>query len=277
MEGKTVMRIPTFTPALGSLLAVLALAPAAIAQTAAADPQAMPSIEMESTSASVGIGTQSGKGILRLPNLGTNCSYPFTVSGFGAGIQVGISRASAAGVVANMARVSDIAGNYSATQGEATLLAGAGSTNMKNQGNNVAIGLKSRTEGLALGIGGSGMAIQLTEPPVSVQKSYYLSFGFGKSHLNRESRAALDQVVRAWKCHYGTILLFGNSDTVGKESSNLNISELRAIAARDYLISAGFNPARLAAQPKGETNPYIATGKNVRLRTNRNVVVVVKE
>ena len=144
------MHIHKVTPVLALIIAAQMFSPAAIAQTAAGGPQ-MPTIEMESTSASVGIGGQSGRGVVYLPNLGANCSYPFTVSGFGAGIQVGISRASATGVVANMTKVADLSGSYSATQGEATLLAGAGSTNMKNQNNNVAIGLKSQTEGLALG------------------------------------------------------------------------------------------------------------------------------
>ena len=268
------MRIPTFAPALGSLLAALACSPAALAQTAAGGAPAMPTIEMQSTSASVGIGGQSGRGVLHLPNLGTNCSYPFTVSGFGAGIQLGISRATAAGVVANMTKVSDLAGSYSATQGEATLLAGAGSTNMKNQNNNVAIGLKSQTEGLALGFGGSGMEIELSEPPVPARKNYFLTFGFNKSNVNQESRAALGQVVNGWKCHYATFVLYGSTDTVGKESSNLDLSAARANAVRDYMIAAGVAPDRISVQPQGESVPYVAT--TGRLRNNRNVIVIVK-
>ena len=67
-----------------SLLAIAGGAPA-IAQT-----QNLPWVQMETMSVNAGIGGQSGDGLLHLPNLGTNCSYPFTVSGFGAGIQVGI-------------------------------------------------------------------------------------------------------------------------------------------------------------------------------------------
>src|SRR5260221_3633510 len=121
-----------------SLASALAFASSVLAQ-----PEQMPSIEMVSTSVNVGLGGQSGSGVLRLPNLGTSCAYPFKVDGFGAGIRVGISKASAAGVVANMTKFSDFAGNYTAIEGEATLIAGAGSTSMKNQNNNVVIGLKS--------------------------------------------------------------------------------------------------------------------------------------
>src|SRR5436190_549870 len=108
---------------------------------AGAQAPAAPTVEMETTSASIGIGGQSGEGRLLLPNLGTNCVYPFKVTGFGAGIQVGVSKAAAAGSVANLTRVSDVAGKYAATSGEMTLIAGAGATNMKNDRNNVMIAL----------------------------------------------------------------------------------------------------------------------------------------
>ena len=244
---------------------------------ALAQDKVLPTIEMVSTSASVGVGGQSGNGVLRLPNLGTNCAYRFTVSGFGAGIQVGISRASAVGVVANMSKVSDLAGSYSATQGEATLIAGAGSTSMKNQANNVTIGLNSRTEGLALGVGGQGMTIQLVDPVINAQHNYLLTFGFNKAHINAEDRAVLDQVVREWKCRYAAIRLYGNSDTVGRENSNLDLSAQRAIAARNYLVRAGLAPSRIYTAERGEATPVTPTSNNTRLRTNRNVVVVIEE
>ena len=98
------MRTNKVLLALSTLLLPCAVMPA-VAQA-----PAVPTIEMETTSANVGIGGQSGEGQLFLPNLGTNCVYPFKVGGFGAGIQVGISKAAAAGTVSNLMRVSDLAG-----------------------------------------------------------------------------------------------------------------------------------------------------------------------
>ena len=99
------MHISKYTINAAFLLALAAGGPA-VAQTAD-----FPYVEIESTSFNVGIGGSSGDGLLRLPNLGTNCTYPFKVSGFGAGIQLGISKASASGGVANMTRVSDLSGD----------------------------------------------------------------------------------------------------------------------------------------------------------------------
>ncbi len=265
------MNATTLTLPAGLLLAAVAAAPAA------AQAPAFPFVEMESTSVNVGIGGQSGDGILRLPNLGTNCTYPFKVSGFGAGIQVGISKASASGAVQNMTRVSDLGGDYSAAQGEATIGAVGGGTNMKNNRNNVVINLKSNTQGLQLGFGGQGMSIRVAEPPANAPKVYVLEFGFNKDWVGQEGRPVLDRVVAGWKCRYGEIWLFGHSDTTGKEDSNLDLSGKRAAASRDYLVGAGVNPARIHILAKGENSPLVATAQNVRLRSNRAVVVLVQE
>src|ERR1700761_5619917 len=111
-----------FIPLVAALLLVSASSIPAAAQTRPTTPW----IELESTSVNLGLGGQSGEGQLQLPNLGTNCRYPFKVSGFGAGVHVGISKIAASGPVANMTRIADLAGQYSATQGEATIIAGGG-------------------------------------------------------------------------------------------------------------------------------------------------------
>jgi outer membrane protein OmpA-like peptidoglycan-associated protein len=266
------MRPSQYAVLAGSLIG-LAAGSAAVAQT-----PNFPYVEIQSTSINVGVGGQSGDGMLNLPNLGTNCTYPFKVSGFGAGVQLGISRISASGGVANMMQVSDLNGNYSAGQGEATIGAGGGAIAMSNNRNKVAIQLKSNTQGLQLGFGGQGMSVQLgAAPPPNPQKTYMLEFGFNKNWVGQAGRPVLDRVASVWKCRYGNIWLFGHTDTTGKEDGNLNLSETRAAAARNYLIGAGIAPTRIHILAKGENSPLVATANNVRLRTNRAVVVVIQE
>lgn len=260
-----------------SVFAALALAIAAGAPAVAQTPN-FPYIEVETTSVNVGIGGQSGEGRLNLPNLGTNCSYPFKVSGFGAGIQVGVSKISASGGVQNLTRVADLSGDYSAIEGQATVLAGAGAASLKNKSNNVRIDLKATTQGLNLGFGGQGMSILLSEPVINAPKAYILEFGFNKTWVNAESRAVLDQVIKAWKCRYANIWLFGHTDTIGKEDTNLALSDQRAAAVREYLLGAGIVPERVNIVAKGEgPAQLVQTANNVRLRTNRAVVIAIQE
>jgi outer membrane protein OmpA-like peptidoglycan-associated protein len=267
------MRSFKYVPICVSLLVALA----AGGHSAVAQTQNLPWVQMESMSFNLGIGGQSGDGVLHLPNLGTNCDYPFKVEGFGAGIQVGISKVSASGPVANMARVSDLSGDYGATEGEVTLLAGAGGSSLKNRRNNVVMNLKSETQGIGLGFGAKGLTIKVADTPVNAPRAYVVDFGFNKTWVNQQSRAALDPLIRAWKCRYANIWLFGHTDTVGKEDTNLELSDKRVAAVREYLLGAGIVPTRVFTKAQGEDPQLARTANNVRLRTNRAVVIVVQE
>lgn len=255
--------------------AVLALALAVIpadAQTGGTDPW----VQMQTSSAMAGVGGQSGDGQLTLPNLGTNCVYPFKVAGFGAGVQVGVSRISAAGPVQNLMRLEDFPGNYGAAQGEATVIAGGGGMSLGNNVTKVSMSLTSQTAGLNIGIAGQGVTISMPVPPVDEPHVLVLEFGYNKDWLNKANRAKLDEFLSAWKCRYGTIEVVGHTDAVGKEDVNLELSKNRATAVRDYLLGAGVFPSRLAPIAVGENNQQVSTYQGVRLRANRVVVVTIK-
>ena len=177
-----------------------------------------PWAQIQTTSAMIGIGGQSGAGRLNLPNLGTNCSYTFQVSGFGAGVQVGVSKVSASGPVKNLTRLEDFPGDYGATEGQATVIGGGGGISMKNKANNVAINLASQTAGLNIGFSGSGMKVNMPVPPMNAPRVLVLEYGFNKDRLNLASRGKLDQMLRAWKCRFVNFDIVGRTDAVGKSS-----------------------------------------------------------
>jgi outer membrane protein OmpA-like peptidoglycan-associated protein len=258
------------------LTAALALSLAAAVPAGAQNAPTGPWVQMQTTSTMIGIGGQSGEGQLTLPNLGTNCVYPFTVSGFGVGIQVGISRVSAAGPVSNLSAVEQFQGSYAATQGEATVLAGGGGMTMKNNATGVGINLTSQTAGANIGIAGQGLTISMPVPPPSAPRVLVLEFGYNKDWLNKENKAKLDQLLAAWKCRYGTIEIVGHTDSVGKEDVNLQLSVNRSTAVRDYILGAGVYPSRIAPLAAGENNQQVPTTQGVRLRANRVVIVTIK-
>jgi outer membrane protein OmpA-like peptidoglycan-associated protein len=235
-----------------------------------------PWAQVETTSAIVGLGGQSGEGQLTMSNLGSNCVYPFKVSGFGADIKVGISKIAAAGPVKNLTRLEDFAGNYQASGGEVTVIAGGGSASMKNTANNVSLQLSAQTAGLNIGVAGQGLTISMPVPPVNAPRVYTLEFGFNKDWLNKAHHAQLDQLLAAWKCRFGTIEIVGYADAVGKEDDNLKLSVRRATAVRDYLIGGGIYATRIQPLAAGENNQKVATYQEQRLRANRVVVVTIK-
>jgi len=264
------MRASKYLPIFAGLLLGLVPAGGAVAQ----DNQ--PSAQIETTSFALGIGGQSGEGKLNLPNLGTNCSYGFKVSGFGAGLQVGISRVDAGGPVKNLARLEDFPGDYSALQGESTLVVGGGGMSLKNKHTNVVMDLSSRTAGLGLGIGAQGITIKMSLPPQNAARWYVVEFGFNKDWVSDEARTKLNQLVTAWKCQFASFEVVGHSDTVGKEDQKLELSEKRAASVRDFLLGAGIVASRVTTRGAGSNELQVQTPQGVRLRDNRVVVVTVK-
>lgn len=232
--------------------------------------------QIQLTSAMIGIGGQSGEGQLTLPMLGTNCIYPFKVSGFGAGIQVGISKVSAAGPVRGMTRLEDFPGSFSATHGEATILAGGAGTEMRNNASNVTINLSSQTAGLNIGVSGQGMTIQMPIPPINAPRQLVLEFGYNKDWLNKANKAQIDDFLATWKCRFATIKIVGHTDSVGKEDENLKLSINRSTAVRDYIIGSGLYASRIAPLAAGENNQQVTTYQGQRLRANRVVVITAE-
>jgi outer membrane protein OmpA-like peptidoglycan-associated protein len=259
------MNIANYAAAV-SLLSLAVGATPARAQTNNA-----PWVELEAISVMAGVGGGSGDGQLHLPNLGTNCDYPFTIGGFGAGIKVGVSKISASGPVNNLTKLEDFPGSYTASSGEVTLIGGRGSGTLKNNANNVSLDLAAKTAGIGLGVSGQGLTIDMLIPPENAPRAYVLEFGFEKNWVNADSRKTLNDLVDAWKCQFVTITATGHADT--KENDEVDLSQLRADAVRNYLLGAGVVPTRVTARIS--TNLQVPTGEAVRLRSNRVVVVTI--
>lgn len=103
-----------------------------------------------------------------------------------------------------------------------------------------------------------------------------VNFETNKAELTAESRPILDDVaVGLSKYPRLRIEVQGHTDAVGSAPYNLTLSQHRAEAVRDYLISKGVSPAELTAVGYGKTKP-IADNKTAEGRAkNRRVVLVV--
>jgi outer membrane protein OmpA-like peptidoglycan-associated protein len=67
----------------------------------------------------------------------------------------------------------------------------------------------------------------------------------------------------------------GYADTSGSIDYNLRLSERRAKAAADALVALGVPTASIQVSWKGEADPAVATGDNVREPMNRRVTIHV--
>lgn len=116
-------------------------------------------------------------------------------------------------------------------------------------------------------------------------------FDFDKAVVRPDGKEVLDrEVVAKMKEHpqVKVLLITGHADRIGSEKYNMKLSERRAKAVRDYLVSQGVEPNRLEVAWKGESEPVVEC-KGIKgpenrrnkkliecLQPNRRVVVEIK-
>lgn len=106
-------------------------------------------------------------------------------------------------------------------------------------------------------------------------------FGFDKSSLKAEGKAALDEAAERINAHPGLelVLVTGHTDKIGSDQYNQKLSERRANQVKAYLESKGVAASRLQAVGKGESEPVVeckgVKGKKLIecLQPNRRVVL----
>mgnify|MGYP005813131803 CR=1 FL=1 len=95
--------------------------------------------------------------------------------------------------------------------------------------------------------------------PIEANASIVLNnifFDVGKFELRSESQTELDKVVQLMNDNPGVkIQIGGHTDNEGKPADNMTLSNNRAKAVVNYLVSKNINAQRLSAKGFGETQP----------------------
>lgn len=101
-------------------------------------------------------------------------------------------------------------------------------------------------------------------------------FSFNSSSLNTDTKQSLDQIVSKLESlpDY-TITLSGHTDNVGSDTYNYKLSESRAIAVRNYLVSKNVDSTKITIEFHGEQDPMIANDSEENRAMNRRVEVLV--
>ena len=100
-------------------------------------------------------------------------------------------------------------------------------------------------------------------------------FGFDSVELTPEARAVLDeQVVGLEKDSKLRLVITGHTDSIGAEEYNHGLSERRAEAAKEYLVTKGVAPGRLKALGYGETRPIATNATREGRAQNRRVELI---
>ncbi|MEN8192649.1 MAG: OmpA family protein [Bacteroidota bacterium] len=111
--------------------------------------------------------------------------------------------------------------------------------------------------------------IQKATAPVVLEG---LTFPSGKAEVTPQSEKALMDVYNTLKAHPDiSVELRGYTDNSGSASANLDLSQRRADAVKNWLVAKGIAPARIKAIGFGEANPIADNRTEEGKRLNRRI------
>ena len=97
-------------------------------------------------------------------------------------------------------------------------------------------------------------------------------FDTGSAQLKSGYTPTLDKIANVVNQYGKTMItVVGHTDSVGSTAYNQRLSEQRAQAVSDYLVSRRVNPVRLDAYGKGETEPRASNDSEAGRALNRRV------
>jgi len=115
--------------------------------------------------------------------------------------------------------------------------------------------------------------IEMEIGKIEVGKSFTIDnilFATNSYQLNLDSKFILDQFIKFLKDNNGvTVTIEGHTDDLGNDGENLTLSQNRANASLNYLMSKGIEKNRLKAKGYGETRPKVQNSNSANRAKNR--------
>ena len=131
-------------------------------------------------------------------------------------------------------------------------------------------------------VGIEGAKAPPAPPPAPVYQKSTLSsealFDHDKSVLKPEGQAALHELNESIKAKGARVVdidVIGHTDSDGTEEYNQALSERRAQAVRDYMVSEGVDASIIDVSGQGESNPIASNATKEGRAENRRVDIHV--
>jgi outer membrane protein OmpA-like peptidoglycan-associated protein len=104
---------------------------------------------------------------------------------------------------------------------------------------------------------------------------YGILFDLDSAIIRGESKPVLDEVLAVLKGEpIWKVTIEGHTDSTGNDGHNLTLSQQRAEAVKDYLVSGGIDGGRLQAKGLGEGKPVADNATELGRAQNRRVELV---
>src|ERR1700761_8705730 len=108
---------------------------------------------------------------------------------------------------------------------------------------------------------------------LAAMKIKNIEFGFNKASVPTSAYSNLDKVAKLMADNNASVKLGGYADNKGGYVYNWKLSEARALAVKNYLVSKGSDSTRIATTEFGYTHPIASNSTSSGRKKNRRVEV----
>jgi len=124
-----------------------------------------------------------------------------------------------------------------------------------------------------------GMEVErMREDLLRVSVSSEASFAFDRAEIKPEFKPTLDKVASVLRDDPNVrITIIGFTDNIGSEDYNQRLSERRAQATADYLISRGVGASQILTKGLGESEPRASNATEEGRAQNRRVEIYLQQ
>ena len=121
-----------------------------------------------------------------------------------------------------------------------------------------------------------GARVERVGEGITVTFESGLLYDFDSDIVRAEARKNLHTLAQSLDKYPGSdILIVGHTDAVGPAAYNQSLSERRASAAADYLVTQGLERTRVSTRGMGETDPISSDDTERGRELNRRVEVAI--
>lgn len=136
--------------------------------------------------------------------------------------------------------------------------------------------LDQQERDLEASLAGTGAEVEQQGEQLLVTLPSQVTFAFDQATIQPQFYPALDNVARTLQQYPSSYIdIIGHTDSTGQDAYNQSLSQARADAVAQYLISRGVNPARLQAYGMGESRPIASNDTEAGRQANRRVELLI--
>jgi outer membrane protein OmpA-like peptidoglycan-associated protein len=136
--------------------------------------------------------------------------------------------------------------------------------------------LDQQQQDLETSLAGTGAEVERQGDQLLVTMPSQVTFATDSAQIQPQFYGALNNVAATLQQYPSSYVdIVGHTDATGETAYNQQLSEGRARAVADYLISRGVNPSRVAAYGQGETQPVASNETEAGRQANRRVELLI--